>query len=198
MHNTAIMCHSGGVCVAYGEALLTVTARWMQTVCLSWLPSARAACRPGLPPPSSLLCTGAVRDLRPIEQACGWSLVRGGCKLFACLVGTRSTGCLLTEANTIFLFALHHYCGAGAWSWRQALSTGVPAAETSTHLESASDSHSAEVRLFGNHEAPTADCSKVAAAASPPLQSASVVKAHRGVCWSGRWRSTESESSWAI
>ena len=32
-------------------------------------------------------------DLRPIEQACGCSSVRGGCKLCACLVGTR-TGCL--------------------------------------------------------------------------------------------------------
>ena len=44
--------------------------------CLAgWLAFARDACRQWLRP-SSLLCTGAVRALRPIEQGCGCSLVR--------------------------------------------------------------------------------------------------------------------------
>ena len=39
--------------------------------------------------------------LRPtIEQACGCSVVRGGCKLFACLAGTRRS-CLPTKARRL-------------------------------------------------------------------------------------------------
>ena len=65
---------------------------------------AGAACRQRLPP-SSLLCTGAGKDRRPTEQACGCSSVRGGCKLFACLIATWRS-CLPTKAGA-FLFALH-------------------------------------------------------------------------------------------
>ena len=54
-----------------------------------------------LPPPSSLLCTGAVSDLRPIQHACGCSSVRGGCKVFACRAGTRR-GCSPTQATAAF------------------------------------------------------------------------------------------------
>ena len=66
-----------------------------------------AACQQRLAP-SSLLCTGAVKDRPPIEQACGCTSVRGGCKLCAWLSCTRKR-CLLTMAGT-FLLALHWSC----------------------------------------------------------------------------------------
>ena len=79
-------------------------ARWIHTVCLFGRHSHELLAGQRLPP-SSLLCTGVVRDLRPIEQACGCFSVRGGCTICACLVATR-TSCLPTEAAA-FLFALH-------------------------------------------------------------------------------------------
>ena len=54
---------------------LLISARWMQTVCLFGRHSRGNHCRQRLAP-SSLLCTGAVRGVRPIEQACGCSSVR--------------------------------------------------------------------------------------------------------------------------
>ena len=69
-----------------------------------WSALTLAACRQRLAP-FSLLCTGAVKDLRPIERVCGCSSVRGGCKLCACVANTRRS-CLPTKAAA-FLFALH-------------------------------------------------------------------------------------------
>ena len=60
----------------------------MSAHCLLCLAFAGAACGQWLPR-SALLCTRAVQTLQPIEQACGCSSVRGGCKLCACLAGIR-------------------------------------------------------------------------------------------------------------
>ena len=61
---------------------------------LSGRHSQELPCRQRLVPPSSSLCfaKGAVRELRPVEQACGCSSVRGGCKLFVGLSGRHSQG----------------------------------------------------------------------------------------------------------
>ena len=81
-------------------------ARRMQTVCVIGRHSKEVLAITGCRLPcSSLLCTRAVTDLRPVEQACGCSSVPGGCKLFACLASTRRS-CLPTNAAA-FLFALH-------------------------------------------------------------------------------------------
>ena len=70
-----------------------------------WPELAGAARSQRLPLPSSLLCTRAVRNLRPIEQAYGCSSVRDGCKLFAFRAGTHR-GCSPIVAVATFLFAL--------------------------------------------------------------------------------------------
>ena len=63
----------------------------MQIVCLSGQHSKEQPCQQRLPPSSSLLCTEAIRPgaLRPVEQGCGCSAVRGRCELCACLASTR-------------------------------------------------------------------------------------------------------------
>ena len=93
---------------------LLVGAKCMQTGCLSgWPALAGEACQQRMPP-CSLLCTGTVKDLRPIKASL-WLLckanfvvcesVLSGCKLFVCLAGTRRS-CVRTKADAL-LFALH-------------------------------------------------------------------------------------------
>ena len=84
----SLWCEADANCVPVWPAL--------RRGCLPTKAAATACC-------TSLLCTRAVRERRPVGRLDGCSLVRSGCKLCACLAGTPVEGLLRLQSSPFSL-----------------------------------------------------------------------------------------------